>query len=188
LAVLVLPVLLGLQFLPIAVSGVSANVQSVADHVVINEFELNPPGDDRDQEWVEFYNPTALIVDLGGWRLQTTAGKIESVMIPSGASINPDGYYIVTGPGQWLDNENESIILFDKDGREVDRTPVKSDTDDNGYSWQRYPDGAESWVYAPSTRAVINIPEFPSPLFIGAIVLVFTIFVLRRSLPVRGRN
>jgi len=127
-------------------------VTQITNHVVINEFELNPQGDDKGKEWVELYNPTRSRVDLGRWRLQTTAGKMPTtIAIPSGICLDYGGYYMVTYPELWLDNLNEMIILLNANGDEVDRTPVKSDTDGNNYSWQRVPDGAENWVFQPST-------------------------------------
>ncbi len=153
----------------------------VADHVVINEVELNPAGDDAGNEWIELYNPTATMIDLAGWTLQTTTGVTVSVTIPQGEQIAPNGYYLVTHGEQWLDNQNESIILRDKSGQQKNVTPTLSDTDNDARSWQRYPDGAGNWVYAPSTRGVIDVAELPSPLLAAAIVAVATAFVLRRK-------
>ena len=51
---------------------VPADAQSsMADHVVINEVDINPPGDDfsSPKEWVELYNPTENDVDIGGWKI-----------------------------------------------------------------------------------------------------------------------
>ena len=47
-------------------------VTSISGHLVINEFDLNPPEHDnylRVEEWVELYNPTSEDVDIGGWTL-----------------------------------------------------------------------------------------------------------------------
>ena len=47
---------------------------SLADHVVINEVEINPTGLDTASpiEWVELYNPTDSEIDLGGWTISST--------------------------------------------------------------------------------------------------------------------
>jgi len=44
------------------------------DNIVINEVDINPPGNDADSvsEWVELYNPTDSDVDLGGWEIAST--------------------------------------------------------------------------------------------------------------------
>jgi hypothetical protein len=152
----------------------------IADHVIINEVELNPAGDDTGKEWVELYNPTPTMIDLTGWTLQTTHGVTVTVTIPQGAQIAPNGYYIVTNAGQWLDNQNESIILRDKSGQQKDLTSVLSDTANDDYTWQRNPDGSDNWVFKPSTRGVINIAEMPTPILVAAAVIVASVFLLRR--------
>jgi parallel beta-helix repeat protein len=136
----------------------------VASHVVINELELNPPCDDRTSsclEWVELYNPTAAEVSLDGWILKTTHG--ETVSIPVAAyckSISP-GDYCIIARARWLDNENESLILFDVTGNEIDRTPIVSDKDNDNNSWQRCPNGQDTdsdadWLFRPSTAGEEN--------------------------------
>jgi len=159
-----------------------------AEHVVINEFELNPAGQDAGNEWVEIYNPTAVPVNIGGWTLQTTAGETVTMALPEGVLLSPVGYYLVTYPGQWLDNEDEGIILRDRNGQEVDRTPTKSDTDNDDRTWQRYPDGSDDWVYAPSTRGVTDIPEYSSPTILAVVIIALTFLILRPLKPNTGRN
>ena len=45
-----------------------------SDNVVINEVDINPPGDDSASisEWVEIYNPTDSDIDIGGWEIAST--------------------------------------------------------------------------------------------------------------------
>jgi hypothetical protein len=115
-------------------------VESTSSHVVINEFELNPPGNDNYlsvEEWVEFYNPASEVVDIGGWTLSTTSGETVTVTIPDDTIIDANGYYVFYRNSQWLDNDAEAIILRDADGNQVDRTPTKSDADNDNLSWAR---------------------------------------------------
>ena len=134
------------------------------NHVVINEFESNPPGNDNYlsvEEWVELYNPTSNPVDIGGWRLVTIHGETVAVTIPEGTVIEPGGYYVYSRGQQWLDNEDESIILLDDQDREVDRTPILSDTDNDDRCWVRYPNGRDTdssvdWRFQPSTKGYSN--------------------------------
>ena len=53
---------------------VPAYAQTNADNVVINEVDINPPGDDSASisEWVEPYNPTDSEIDLSGWQIAST--------------------------------------------------------------------------------------------------------------------
>lgn len=113
--------------------------------IVINEVELNPSGEGRIAEsapWVELYNTEHEEVDISGWSLSTPGG-IETT-IPSGTSVPAYGYYIVTERMQWLMTSNETLVLKDSQGREVDRTPPLSDTKDDEFTWSRDPDGRDT--------------------------------------------
>lgn len=141
----------------------------VSNQIVINEVEQNPPGDDRlstTMEWVELYNPTSTTVDVGGWSLQTTHGETVTVTIAYGTTLQPNGYCIVER-GNWLDNEGESVILRNSGGGEVDRTPIISDTDNDLWSWCRFPNGKDTdsagdWSFRISTKGSSNGGEVPT--------------------------
>jgi len=138
-----------------------SNCTGIPNYVVINEFEQNPPGADAGNEWVELYNPTASSIHIGGWKLESTHGTIESYNISSGSVISPDGYWTVTFPKQWLDNEDESVVLFNSIGQEIDRTPTVTDTKDNNWCWARYPNGYDTnsssdWRFQNATKGFSN--------------------------------
>jgi len=154
---------------------------SIADHVVINEFEQNPPGEDRNNEWVELFNPTPSAVDIGNRIIFTTHGDVESYVIPAGTVIMPGGFWPVALPGLFIDNEQDSLILLNALGQTVDQTPNKTDNDDDARSWQRYPDGSDNWTFAPSTRSAINVPEYPSPALLTLATVTIALLILRRS-------
>ena len=161
----------------------SARAQ-IANYVVVNEFELNPPGDDyvAGAQFAELYNPTSTSVNIGGWKLSTTHYRTVTVTIPSGTSISAKGFYLVTYTAKWLDNEYESIILRDATGNEIDRTPVKSDPYDDARSWQRDPDGKDThtdadWFFKWSTP----IPEFPSASMILTVTLLVALITFRNK-------
>jgi len=151
--------------------------------VVINEFELNPPGDDYapGAEFVELYNPGPTPVDIGGWKVSSTHGVPVVKTIPAGVGTPVGGFYIVTHTTQWLDNEDEQIVLRNAAGIEIDRTPVKSDMFNDARTWQRYPDGAATWYFDTATRNTINVPEFPAPGLVLLITLVSTFALARRK-------
>jgi hypothetical protein len=152
-----------------------------AEHVVINEFELNPPGEDAGNEWVELYNPTTTVAAIGQWIVQTTAGETVTATLPDGVILGAGGHYLVTNPAQWLDNMNESIVLRDRNGQEIDRTPSKSDTDNDDRSWQRYPDGSDNWVYEKSTPSLTDIPECSTPMLTAPLIITGTLLILRQG-------
>jgi hypothetical protein len=151
--------------------------------VVINEFELNPPGDDYapGAEFVELYNSGPAPVDVGGWKVVSTHGVPVVVTIPAGVGISPGGFYVVGHSGQWLDNTDEQIILRDAGGVEVDRTPVKSDPFNDARTWQRYPDGAANWVFDTATKMAVNVPEFQQPTFFAAVALIGALALVRKD-------
>lgn len=141
----------------------SSNVNSLSP-VVINEFELNPSGDDKKLtvlEWVELYNPTTSSIDIGGWELSTTHRTTVTITIPSGTTVEANGYYVFERGQLWLDNKDESIILKNSSGAELDRTPLKSDTDNDNYCWARFPNGYDTdssldWRFQLATKGEPN--------------------------------
>ncbi len=116
----------------------------LAGNIVINEFDLNPAGKDTGNEWIVLYNPSEVEIDMSSWTLETTHGRTAIVGIPQGTIIPPEGYWTYVHPKQWLDNQDELIILEDAEGIEVDRTLVARDTDNDNRYWTRYPDGLDT--------------------------------------------
>jgi endonuclease YncB( thermonuclease family) len=130
--------------------------------VVINEFDLNPPGDDRSVlEWVELFNVSDQDVDIGGWTISTTHGDTVTVTIPAKTILKGKSYYIVERSG-WLDNEGELLILRNANRQEIDRTLKASDTANDGRSWSRCPNGEDTnsdadWRLVNSTKGRANV-------------------------------
>lgn len=147
-------------------------------HLVINEVELNPPGSDGSagsEEWVELYNPTDQDIDVSDWTFSTTGGhttitqmKLRGFIaeregaIVSEPLVKAGGYLaLYLKDRQWLDNFEERVLLQDAAGREVDRTPLLSDSKDDERSWQRIPNGQDTdtdvdWRFRQSTRGAPN--------------------------------
>jgi len=122
--------------------------------VVINEFELNPPGPDNDNEWVELYNSTVSKVDLEGYTLVTSSsGKSYEI---KNVVLGPGERTVITFPGQFLNNNKESVTLYDADGRVVDVTPIKSDSKNDDTTWQRETDASAKWVFKKQTKNADN--------------------------------
>jgi hypothetical protein len=146
-------------------------------HVVINEFEQNPPSGGH--QFVELFNPTSQSWDIGNWIIYTTHGDIESYTIPAGTVLPARGFWQVTFPGHFMDNE-DSLVLLNAQGQRVDETPSLSDTAGDSRSWQRHPDGSTNWVFAPSTTGIINVPEYPFPAILAVILITTTLLLSRR--------
>ncbi len=130
-------------------------------YVVINEVEANPAGADEGNEWVELYNPSGYAVDIGGWMLSTTHGTTVTQTISEGTVIDTGQHLTFSYQGQWIDNEEERVLLVDSSFDEVDATPYQYDAYNDDRTWQRYPDGYDSdsmsdWVYKMSTKGQSN--------------------------------
>ena len=137
--------------------------------VVINEFEMNPPGTDAGNEFVELYNSTISSVNLDGWSLVPSNGNrvcnIKDVI------LEPGGRYTITFPAQFLNNNKEYLTLFDKEGNVMDYTPVKNDTADDDRTWQRETDASANWVFKKGTKGEDNGGKFVNGTPIRAAVM-----------------
>jgi hypothetical protein len=126
------------------------------NQLIINEFELNPQGTDL-MEWVELYNPTNQTLWIEGWSLLSKNGENKSLY----ATVNPYYYMVIELPGQWLDDNDEGLILLDSNNQEIDSTPIKTDSSDDDFTWSRLPnamdtDSDNDWVFQPSTKGYSN--------------------------------
>jgi sugar-specific transcriptional regulator TrmB len=133
--------------------------------VIINEVEANPLGNDNNgsvYEWIELYNPSEYSVNIGDWTISTTTGITVTITIQEGTTLSPGQYKIIERGQQWLDNEGEQVVLRDSFGNIKDMSSVINDTDNDSYSWQRYPNGRDTdsstdWSFKPSTKGCSNV-------------------------------
>ncbi len=111
--------------------------------VVICRVELNPPGDDQGEEWVEFFNPGKEAMNIRGWILSASSGTAYT--ISQEAVVPAKGFYLVKSRDRWLEDKNESITLWTGDddasggrpGRKVDSTPALDDVMNDNRVWCR---------------------------------------------------
>ena len=153
-----------LLFVAIAlVTPYAAQSQSEAP-IVINEYDLNPVGNDNSKsviEWVELYNRTNYDINISGWTVESTHGaRTGRVVIPQGTILEAGGYYVLGQGSQWLDN-TEMIILRNASGNEIDRTAETADDDGDAWTWQRCPNGFDSdsfndWKFRVGTQGEAN--------------------------------
>lgn len=122
----------------------------------VNEVETNPVGQDAGFEWVEVTNIGFQSADLTGWRLRALHGDPALYSFPAGTTIPIGGRLVVQFPAQFLDNADEIVVLESPRGWEVDRTPPLSDDANDGFTWQRTPDGADAWIFKPGTKNAVN--------------------------------
>jgi hypothetical protein len=141
----------------------SVHAQEIADHVVINEIDTNPPGDDAKSisEWVELYNPTSEDVDIGGWKIASTTVAKKTLTIPAGATIKAGQFIVYSYTTLWFPDVSEKVQLMDAEGKIVDETPRITDKENNFSSWQRKFDAVDSdtsndWVFRTSSAGSSN--------------------------------
>ena len=152
------------------------------DHVVINEYEQNPPGGNTNKQWVEIYNPTTTVVNISLWQIKTKVyGK--KFTFPMGTFLKPNSYLVVDFPGVYLSERNEQLTLLDSRKIEVDKTPISTDRENDERTWQRHPNGVDTgsdsdWKLRSSTKWLTNGGETltcnvsPSSIQLGAQVTV----------------
>jgi len=133
---------------------------SVTQTVEINEVEYNPPGPVAHKQWIELYNKSQDLLDIGGWLVKSTKlGK--TFKIPDGFVILPNDYLVIPLHSVMFALEHESVVLLTPDSVEVDRTPELSDTNDDDLTWQRFPnavdtDTPDDWAFRNSAHGASN--------------------------------
>jgi hypothetical protein len=144
----------------VLISGISTSVyaQTISDHVVINEVDTNPFGDDSQSisEWVELYNPTDSDVDLSGWEIASTTVLKKTFTIPDGTIISPGGFLIFNYEKIWFTDSSELVELRNADGVIVDETPFMIDLKNDFFSWQRSYDGFSDWEFSLGSAGSSN--------------------------------
>jgi len=143
--------------LDIASNNATGLSSSITNDIVINEVELNPRGSDTGQEWIEFYNPTDVDINMSGFQI-TTSFKASNIGLPADAVIKAGDTYVVSLEKQTLSNTAEMIVLKNSTGSVVDSTPSLVDRNDDDNTWQRMPDGNNEWKFAAGTKGEPNDP------------------------------
>ena len=146
--------------LSLALVGISApaSAQTIVDHVVINEVDTNPSGDDSKfiSEWVELYNPTDDDVDLSGWSIASTTIFKKTLTIPDGTIISSGDFLIFNHETIWFTDTAELIELTNRDGILIDKTREVFDLENDSKSWQRTYDGFSDWKFTSATAGNSN--------------------------------
>lgn len=127
----------------ISLFGVIALTAIGAGAIVINEVELNPPGNAT--KWVELYNDGEENVDVGGWAVTIANLPWKGpITIPEGTVIPANGYYLAEGAQQWNQDYNGTVTLEDAAGIKVDETHLINDDSDSDFTYGRYPNGLDT--------------------------------------------
>ncbi len=136
---------------------------TIANHVVINEVELNSVTDHTKYpaQWVELYNPTSSPVNIGGWTIGATTGLKQVYTISAGTTIASQQFIVYHYVPLWFPQAGAVIQLTSSTGTMIDQTPPLTDTQGDGNTWQRMYDGlstgsASDWVFTTGTPGFSN--------------------------------
>ena len=126
-------ILAGLLLFTSSVTIFSNNAYSESN-IVILEVEPNPAGTDAGNEWVRLFNPSSNSINLSGWQISSTHGNTNTHNLSGNIGACDDIKIIF--PSQFIDNEAESLILYDNTGSVVNSTPTIYDTSNDGSTWK----------------------------------------------------
>lgn len=104
-----------------------------AENIVIIEVEPNPEGIDSGNEWARLFNSGNESVNLSGWIINSTHADTKTFKLSGNIEACNDK--LIKFPGEFIDNENESLILYDNTGKIVDSTSKINDGVDNSVTW-----------------------------------------------------
>ena len=126
------------NFLPclanVAVGLLCSSVVLAQGGIVINEYSYDDSSTD-DLQFVELYNASGAMIDISGYVIAsndpsgTNADFTPAGGIPAGTMLAPGGFYVVGDPAvpnvnllaaATLENDNESIELYDASGALLD--------------------------------------------------------------------
>jgi len=129
--------LLGIGLTLLFTAVALATTLSASSDVILYAFDQNPAGTDEGNEWVAIHNPTNKSVNIGNWTFESIHGTTAIEWIAEGTTLYPGAYCTYTPFYGWHNNSEETIILRNAKGEEVDRTPVVSDSENDNRYWIR---------------------------------------------------
>ena len=137
---------------------------TAGDTSLVNEVELNPRGNDMEEEWIELYNPTAVDINISDFEINPLF-QTPMIDLPPDAVIEAGETYVIELDRPILSNTGESLVLTNATGDIQDRTPSLVDRSDDDRTWQRIPDGNNEWQFLENTQGNLNSPDSPSTTF-----------------------
>lgn len=141
----------------------------VKDGLVINEVEQNPSGNDSGNEWIELYNNSDTTIDLDGYVIHSKTKKDSfKTETLEDMSIGPREYLVITFKGQFLNNEDMWLELYDSNGVLIDDTPKLTDGNNNGFTNQRCTDAYADWGMNESSGGDTNGSNFACNTFLAS--------------------
>jgi endonuclease YncB( thermonuclease family) len=138
----------------------TSSVTAGDSSILINEVELNPRGNDmeEEEEWIELYNPNTVDINISHFEI-TPSFQSPTIELPPDAVIEAGETYVIELNRPMLSNTGESLVLANATGDIQDRTPSLVDRSDDDGTWQRIPDGNNEWQFVEDTQGDLNDPD-----------------------------
>ncbi len=95
--------------------------------VIINEILPSPEGPDAENEWIEIFNQNNFSVDISGWKITDTQGKIKSYTLPQNTIIKARSFLLLQRPQTkiTLNNSGDGLNLTHPNGTIADTAAYK---------------------------------------------------------------
>jgi endonuclease YncB( thermonuclease family) len=137
---------------------------TAGDSILVNEVELNPSGNDmeEEEEWIELYNPTDVDINIIGFEI-TPSFQSPTIELPPDTVIEAGETYVIELDRPMLSSTGESLVLANATGDIQDRTPSLVDRSDDDRTWQRIPDGNNEWQFVEGTEGNANGDDGDDP-------------------------
>ena len=129
--------------------------------VLINEVDFSPS--DNSSMWVELYNSGDQAVDIGNWKVSIISTPwVGPIIVPNGTEILPKKFYVAEGDPKWIAVDSAMVLLTDGHGKNVNETPLLTDTAHNDFTQSRIEDGRNTdtrsdWAWTRATKGSSNI-------------------------------
>lgn len=91
--------------------------------IIFNEILPSPEGADDKEEWIEIFNQNNFEIDISGWLIKDTSGKITTYTFPKGTKISGQGFLVLPRPITkiTLNNSEDGLLLLQPNENILDK-------------------------------------------------------------------
>lgn len=141
--------------------------------IVFSEILPSPEGADETEEWIEIYNQNDFAIDLSGWSVKDTAGKITTYTFPAEIKILAKGFLVLKRPETKiiLNNEGDGLNMFLPDGKTIDSVSYEKapqnqsyNKTSSGWAWSEKLTPSASNIISQSAKTKETITPRPTPV------------------------
>jgi len=145
----------GLKLLPEEVLPLS-----VTTTLRFNEVLPNPEGSDKENEFIELFNPDEEAIDLEGWSISDISGK--EFYFEKGESIEALGFLSIKSALRSdliLNNNGESLFLWNKESKLIDLIHIPEAKEGKSFAYES--DASWKWtsILTPGKKNIFDAEE-----------------------------